>query len=703
MVHRDFKPDNVLVGGDGRVRVSDFGLAQLVDPGDGAAPAARTSVQATMAGAVAGTPAYMAPEQFEGRTVDARTDQFAFCVALWEALCGERPFCGEDFWTVRRNVLAGELRVPPRERPLPGWLRSVLLRGLSMRPEQRFDSLEELLSALRRDRRRRLLRRTRLGATALLLFAGASSLGISHHRERTRCAREAESMATTLLGEKAGSDLRGLLLRAGLGIGEAAEASEALEDFFAGWRRAWSEQCEIGRADPRRAAPAASCLEHAGLRARATLSALVESEQQPGSNYTFRLIAQLPGTAECLRPRPSLGDRVLDPRWAQLEETRVLSLLGRDSLAETRLEALLAAAEPEAHAVRAETLRQLASTLWNGRGLAEPAVSRLREAVREADAGGDDLGSFNSRASLADLLNEGLDRREESERAWLDAEAWLVRLGSPASLERRVATGRGHLLSRLGRHEEALAQYQQAARLVDLEGPSGAAHAPAAHINLGSEYCEMGRYTAAIAESRRALDLLGSLRARDELDAILAWGNIAASQLALGRAEQALFAAAEASAVVASLGEGNAEGYRAWLSVTTAQALEQLGRHVEARLNYRRGLMAEESLDSSTLADALAGTARLELAAGRQDSARELAERAMALTASRPWAQGTSTGTRFTLARVLRASRQEPERARALAREALERLTGPEEDFTRRRIEAWLADEPAAGGEAAAR
>ena len=109
IIHRDFKPDNVLVGSDGRVRVTDFGLA-AAQMSDGSPDQSMPDIALTSAGSVLGTPAYMAPEQFTGGNVDSRTDQFNFCVALYEALYGERPFAGKTFEQLGDNVCEGKVR-----------------------------------------------------------------------------------------------------------------------------------------------------------------------------------------------------------------------------------------------------------------------------------------------------------------------------------------------------------------------------------------------------------------------------------------------------------------------------------------------------------------------------------------------------------------------------------------------------------------
>jgi eukaryotic-like serine/threonine-protein kinase len=144
LVHRDFKPGNVMVGRDGRVRVLDFGLARQ-DAGV-EATVANGSIEATRTGALLGTPAYMAPEQWRGERVDARTDQFAFAVTAHEILTGERPFEGDTLHALRDAVLGGSVRLAPRVLPLP--VRRALGRALSLDPNHRFPHLAELLAAL---------------------------------------------------------------------------------------------------------------------------------------------------------------------------------------------------------------------------------------------------------------------------------------------------------------------------------------------------------------------------------------------------------------------------------------------------------------------------------------------------------------------------------------------------------------------------
>jgi len=155
LLHRDFKPDNVLIGRDGRARIVDFGLVRAIDdfsPQASVSPTGETENLANMmtaTGMMVGTPAYMAPEQFLGQ-VNAASDQFAFCVVAFEALYGARPFRAEHIHELQDAVLSARITMPENAPAIPAIVSSVIFRGLSREPADRFPSMTELLAELER-------------------------------------------------------------------------------------------------------------------------------------------------------------------------------------------------------------------------------------------------------------------------------------------------------------------------------------------------------------------------------------------------------------------------------------------------------------------------------------------------------------------------------------------------------------------------
>jgi hypothetical protein len=146
LVHRDVKPDNVMVGEDGRVVLLDFGVVKSVEPGD---DAALVSTQLTNAGAVIGTPAYLSPEQALGRPVGPETDQFALAVTAYELLTGSLPWTATEVTTMLAQVLA-EVPPPPstHDEKLGPAVDVVLSRALAKKPGERFPTIEEFAAAL---------------------------------------------------------------------------------------------------------------------------------------------------------------------------------------------------------------------------------------------------------------------------------------------------------------------------------------------------------------------------------------------------------------------------------------------------------------------------------------------------------------------------------------------------------------------------
>ena len=253
IVHRDFKPHNVLRSREGRIVVTDFGLAR--DAEDAADPVGPVDLEGhalplpdvsgstplaglTATGSLLGTPAYMAPEQWRGDAVTPATDQFAFSVALWEALAGERPFRGPTVEALRDAILRGP--GPLDESRIPRRLRPVLRRGLDPDPARRWPSVNALLAAIARADRRPILA---AAAVVAALVAGALAFLAFSRAPAPPAAVPAACPAPSLDPDVVWSDARRQAL-----AGRRALEARVLDVDFVAWQAARARACGAGAA-----------------------------------------------------------------------------------------------------------------------------------------------------------------------------------------------------------------------------------------------------------------------------------------------------------------------------------------------------------------------------------------------------------------------------------------------------------------------
>ncbi len=517
LVHRDFKPDNVLIGRGGQVLVMDFGLARQASTGVAEAqPTAQPSpvdlsgMMLTRTGMLMGTPAYMAPEQHTGASASPLVDQFSFCVALYEALYGERPFAGNSVASLAINVLEGQIRTAPKGSRVPAWLRAAVLRGLTRDPQDRFPSMDALLAELQRDPP--VARRSWL--TALVtLGVGATVVGgylATRQADVDRCEASAPTEHWSAAQRET---IRNAFSATGLPYADTSGQTTVrlLDDWSARWSDRWMQTCHSeapNDSTPLESSAAMRCLDVQ----RQELTALAERLVTADATAIAGAVAaagSLPDPARCgdvslvlsisdrVPPDSTSGQQRLQQLHQGLARARVLLRTGEPAKASRAAGPLIQSAgllqdpglEAEAGLIVAQAL--------DAQGEPSRAERRLREVVVRAAAGRRPGLEAEAWVELVRVVGERLALYDEGHRIALAAETAIVRAGDPARLRATLSTARAQIELDQGRYDEARAHLERTLEQLDEQpAPSVLTRAEASQ-SLGSALDGLGRYDEA--------------------------------------------------------------------------------------------------------------------------------------------------------------------------------------------------------------
>jgi tetratricopeptide (TPR) repeat protein len=759
LVHRDFKPDNVMLGRDGRVHVMDFGLArefELDDSSGSFGEAAGETGAGERRSRLAGTPAYMAPEQHRGMPVDGRTDQFSFCVTLYEALYGHRPFVAEGAQAMLAMIEAADIPPAPTHVKVPSRIRAVVLRGLSADPDERFGSMQTLLDALERAsalRKPKLAALAGVGGVALLVGGWGVAAGLDDDpaTDEAPCAG-AESRFAEVWNPERKTSIEERFVRTGQPYAEAswvAVASE-LDAYGQRWIDMHTDACEATRVRHEQSDAMLDLrMECLGRRldefgALSELLADADAELiRTGVAATAKLVpVSVCADTDLLKAPvpvpddPDVRERIRDLR-ASLARVKVHEDAGRYARGLALAKVAVQRARVVGHApVLAEALLR-EGRLALATGDAARAEPLLREAVQTASAGRDDLTAARAWIALVGVVGHGQARAEPAEELIVAASAAVARAGAPPELQAELAIVTGATFLQQGRLEEAQDQFQLA--LERQRSASGPEHPTMGRIynNLAAVNLLRQDAHAAKRNLERAIELqerthgpqhpsvapmkanfgallLGQGRTSEAkemlVDSLQVWeasgarnqvyiggANLTLSQAELydGRFEQAESRARRALSNYESASTHHPDVARA-LTMVGASVHAQ-GRDAEALPLLQRALeLGEETLgeDHDDFASLLTDLGAVQLELGHGDEALESLERALSIRTTRPGLPTELPRLRFTLARACVST--DVERALRLARNAKAGFEAlPREHPMRRHlndVDAWIAE-----------
>jgi tetratricopeptide (TPR) repeat protein len=767
LVHRDFKPDNVMLGADGRVRVMDFGLARSSTDDDTQASgessfaalrqhsASHAQFDAlTRTGAIMGTPTYMPIEQFEAKEADARSDQFSFCVTLYEALYGERPFAGKSIGELVWAVEHEQIREAPKGMKVPTRLRKVVVRGLAAQRDARWPSMTALLDALADDP---ALRRRKWWAGTLvvgLVVSAASGVWYAGEHDAQTCM----GMDARLDG--VWDDARRTEVRAAIEGTQLSYAPETwerveqrLDDYTRQWVAARVEACEAtnhGEQSSELLDLRLACLDERLSHVRAMVEVLAAADEMVVKK-AVEVVASLPRLERCADVDALMAELPPpeDPDMARRVEALDEQLIAAEVLEKAgKFEDGLALAATVVHEAESLGYEPLLARAWLRQGILQSGTADYEQAEATLERAYEATVELRMAAAAADatrylvyVVGAKLAQHEEGRRWAKHAKplagavgtdealaSYLHNLGALAFAEGKYEEARdhfgralaireealgpdhpevGHTLNNLGnvafaegKYDEARGAYERA--LAVWEQVLGPDHPNVGHTlnNLGNVATQEGKYEEARDHQERALAIKQAALGPDHPDVAVSLNNLGNVAKELGKYEEARRYYERALAIKEKVLGPDHPDIAVSLNNLGAAADDE-GKYEEARGYHERALAIREQAlgpDHPLVAYSLTGLGRALLAQDKPADALVHLERALSIRTANNVDPTRLASTRFALARALwdapAGAGQDRARARGLAELARDAFAaaGEKSADDLAEVERWLAE-----------
>jgi eukaryotic-like serine/threonine-protein kinase len=730
LVHRDFKPDNIMVGTNGDVRVMDFGLARQIvapsatppapPPGAAAAapgPAAAAApgpagvagsddtlainraaalpaprpdsrpsgsplfdARLTRTGAMMGTPAYMAPEQFYGQEVDARADQFSFCVSLYEALYGERPFAGKNMQELAANVFQGNVREPSPKTDVPIWIRRILLRGLRAAPTDRFLSMGDILDALATDPRahRRKLAIYLSVVVPFVALAAIVVVRLATAEHRPLCEGADDRLAASwelasALPDGTEPPRRARIRKAFMDSGKSYavdvfnSVNEALTSYARSWATMYRDSCVATNIRHEQSDEVldlrSECLQER-LNSLHALTEVFATANGAVVENAVSAVNQLPTLERCTNV-PLLRAVIRPPN-----DPKTVAAVDALRVRLADLKARFDAGDWK------DTLKQAPVLLAQARKLGyDPVTAEALVLKGTMDC------NTNNAASAESALYEGYQLADACRHDEVRAEAatWLVfvtgNLEAKFDDAERWFKASSAVLKRLGHHDLLRAWLLN---------------------NMGCAYAVQHDENQSLSLLKSSLELKRGLLGPDHLDVAISEDNIAYVLSGSNRFMEAV-PHVDSALSIYNFRLGPIHPALAHPLTNRGEILNGLGRYAEARKSFQQAIaiwQRELGPDAPVLAIGWTGLALSDLGEGKEKEAIQLLERANRVRSAHPVDPADQAETSFALARALWDAGRDRRRARRLAEQAKATYaTGAAQNQTAA-VDTWLQSHP---------